>query len=177
MADLKESKFFNVFQFDLEEDYLEEKHRRGFAFKDIDWLLNHRFEKVPPREMTYKLEFSALIDDMEAYKQHMADFGWEYIGNHLQYSYFKRPASLGGDDFYTDYESKKNHLHKIIIGRILATLLFYYFFALVGGFDDFFSWNFFASIIVLPIILNLILGKDYRRLLRKYKAEGGDGYE
>lgn len=63
MDTIKQHKFFTIFQFDKEEEYLSQCHKKGLAFQRLGFIGTYIFEKVEPSDMTYKLEFTADIKD------------------------------------------------------------------------------------------------------------------
>ena len=67
-----------------------EKHREGYAFKTISFPVYYEFEKVKPESMIYKLEYTALIEDLDDYITFLSEYGWEYIGTHFDFSYFRK---------------------------------------------------------------------------------------
>lgn len=165
----KESRFFNIFQFDLEEDYLANQHRQGWAFKTLDFPWTYQFEPCQPQDMTYKLDFKPDQKDLDEYLQLMADYGWEYLGSHYQYTYFRRPANLGQDDFYTDRDSRLSNLNKIVRTRFLVFLLCLSFFLIVDGLEN--TGNYITPFIVGSLFVILLLVKDYFRLVKKFKGD------
>lgn len=164
MAEKTARKIFNIFQYDLEEDYLAGMHREGYAFKGISGFFKYRFDSAEPREMVYRLEFKAEIDDEDSYLRFMEDYGWEYLGTFFQYAYFRKPKSedAGGDDLFTDNESKLAHLRRILLSRG-----FIVFVALVLNFCYIFDSDTHAVHRVIVAILFLAIPKlvyDYLRV-------------
>lgn len=100
----------------------------------------------------------------------MEDFGWEYLGDYHQFSYFRIPSQGQNPELFTDFETKKNHVHRIFWGRAFSGLAFLTYFWFVSDSDN--QTHFLISLGFLTILIFLILIKDYLRLLKKFKDEG-----
>lgn len=183
MSKVKRIKFFNIFQFDLEEKFLNEMHRKGYAFTRISGLNMYNFEPTSPQTVTYKLEYKSEVDDQDAYIQLMRDYGWEYVGTYFQYFYFRQVGKQDVIPFYTNKESKLNHLNRILLGRFVPILLFsiILFFMDLSYDPDSFTINYLSMatqgivsfILALYVILFATLGYHYFRL-RKIILEEDD---
>lgn len=171
-------RFYNVFQYDLEEKFLADMHRKGYVFEEISFPTIYTFSKRSPEEMTYKLKFNRKIDDQANYIQLMKDYGWEYVGTFLEYSYFRRSKDdQQSEDFYTDKESQLDHLNKILWKRFIPICLYVIFYLLVlSGLDpeSHFTlalFNIFDSIFWIYLIILVFLIFDYFRLKRKFTGD------
>ncbi|MFC3927694.1 DUF2812 domain-containing protein [Streptococcus caprae] len=75
-----EWKKFFITDFEQEERYLTEMHRKGWKFVRVRFGMFYHFEAVESAEVTYKLDFVQLKKaERESYLQMYADYGWENV--------------------------------------------------------------------------------------------------
>ena len=109
-------KWFFVWEFDKEERWLNEMAMAGWVLDSVGWC-RYTFRSCEPGEYTVRLE-------MHAYDSQYIDFmeqsGAEYIGNVLQWRFFRKKAVEGPFDIFSDIDSRITHLDNI--GRLLVVL-------------------------------------------------------
>ena len=124
----KVRKLFFVWQFDKEEKWLNEMSANGLQLKSVGFC-TYNFEVGTPGEYIYRLE---LLDKhpthvrSEQYIRFIEDTGAEHIGSIFRWVYFRRKASLGGFELYSDLKSRISHLNRILLlsGALLPISLF-----------------------------------------------------
>lgn len=109
-------KWFWVWDFDKEERWLNEMALEGWVLDGVDWC-TYRFKRCEPGEYTVRLEMRPADD---AYISFMEDTGAEYIGRVIMWIYFRKKATDGAFDLFSDIDSKITHLDRI--GRMLAII-------------------------------------------------------
>ena len=107
-------KWFWVWEFEKEESWLNEMALNGWVLDGIGYCTYH-FVRCEPGEYTVRLE---MHPSDEAYIQFMQDTGAEYLGRMMMWIYFRKKASEGSFDLFSDIDSKISHLDKI--GKMLS---------------------------------------------------------
>ena len=102
-------KWYFVWDFEKEEEWLNEMAEQGWILSSVGWC-RYTFTKGEPGEYTIRLEMRGY--DQE-YISFMEETGAEYIGRVLQWLYFRKPASEGSFDLYSDIDSRIAHLKRI----------------------------------------------------------------
>lgn len=127
---IKKIRFFNVFEYDLEEEYLREMHQKGYAYLNLSMIGVYEFNKTEPEDMIYKLDYPGNFrnqQDRDDYLQMFKDSGWEYLGQKYQYTYFRRKAIDGIElDIFSDNETRKQNLKGIFKDRFLPVLIIFF---------------------------------------------------
>ncbi len=118
-------RWFWVWNFEKEEDWLNEMAMEGWALVSVGFL-TYTFERCEPGEYIIRLEMHGYDD---SYLSFMEDMGAEYIGRVFKWIYFRRASELGQFDIFSDIDSKIAHLKNIYtmilligIGNILIGL-------------------------------------------------------
>lgn len=109
-------KWFWVWDFEKEEDWLNEMAERGWVLDRIGFC-KYTFVKSEPGEYTVRLE---MHEHDAAYVNFMKETGAEYVGRMVQWIYFRKKASDGAFDIFSDIDSHIQHLNRI--GKLLAII-------------------------------------------------------
>jgi len=110
-------KIFFIWQFDKEEKWLNEMSASGLQLRSVG-LCTYHFEQGSPGEYIYRLE---LLDrppthiSSVQYIHFVEDTGVEHVGSLQRWVYFRKKASLGGFDLFSDYKSRIKHLNRILL--------------------------------------------------------------
>ena len=107
------TKWFWVWQFEKEEEWLNEMAANGWALEHVGFCTYH-FVRCNPGEYTVRTEMRACD---ESYLKFMEETGAEYIGRVCMWSYFRKKTEDGVFDLYSDIDSKISHLDRI--GKVL----------------------------------------------------------
>ena len=120
----KINKYFNLAEYEKEEKWLNEMSSIGMHLVDVNFT-KYTFEDGLPGEYIYRLE---LLEDMprhpqsKAYIGFMEDMGVEYVASVFRWVYFRKRASDGPFDIYSDLSSKLRHIKRI---NLLASVVSY----------------------------------------------------
>lgn len=111
-------KWFWVWEFEKEEQWLNEMAMNGWALCQVGWC-KYVFEKCEPGEYTVRLE---MHEADEGYISFMQETGAVYIGRLFQWIYFCKKSEDGPFDIFSDIDSRIKHLDKI--GKMLLVIGF-----------------------------------------------------
>ncbi len=104
-----------------EEEWLNRLEQRGLHFVDFSFPGRYLFEEGRPGEYIYRLELLPSLPsnpESAAYIRFMEESGVECVCTYLRWAYFRKKASEGAFEIYTDLEGKLKHAW-----RVLALLL------------------------------------------------------
>lgn len=125
----RERHFFVLTEYEQEEEYLRRMHGRGWRFERVTLLGRYDFSRCEPEDVVYKLDFRPLRgEDREAFLTIYRDYGWEYIQDLNDYSYFRKPAgdAQEGDlEIFSDGESRLAALRRIFTVKMLPILVIF----------------------------------------------------
>lgn len=109
-------KWFFVWDFDKEEQWLNEMALAGWVLDSVGWC-RYTFCACEPGEYTVRLEMHGYDPQ---YVDFMSDSGAEYVGRVLQWLYFRKKAADGPFDIFSDIDSRVAHLGRV--GTLLTVL-------------------------------------------------------
>jgi hypothetical protein len=101
--------------FEKEEQWLNEMSARGMAFTDYSWC-RYVFTDAPKGQYIYRIE---LLEDLPThpesvtYLRFLEENGVEVVSTYMRWVYLRKPASEGAFDIYTDIDSKIRHYQRI----------------------------------------------------------------
>ena len=107
-------KWFWVWDFDKEEDWLNEMALSGWVLERVGFCTYH-FAHYEPGEYSVRLEMHPYD---EAYVSFMKETGAEYLGRMMMWIYFRKKTADGPFDLFSDIDSRIRHLDKI--GKVLS---------------------------------------------------------
>ncbi|HWP21332.1 MAG TPA: DUF2812 domain-containing protein [Candidatus Cryosericum sp.] len=103
--------------FEKEEQWLNEMSARGMAFSDYSWC-RYVFADAPDNQYIYRIE---LLENLPthpesiAYLRFLEENGVECVASYMRWVYLRKNASEGPFDIYTDIDSKIRHYQRISI--------------------------------------------------------------
>lgn len=109
-------KWFWVWSYEKEEEWLNEMALNGWVLDSVDWCTYH-FVRCEPGEYSVRLEMHPYD---EAYISFMKETGAEYIGRMMMWIYFRKKTEDGSFDLFSDIDSRISHLDKI--GKMLTVV-------------------------------------------------------
>ena len=109
-------KWFWVWDFDKEEDWLNEMAMNGWVLDRVGFC-SYDFVKCEPGEYTVREEMHAFD---ESYVSFMEETGAEYVGRLFLWSFFRKKTADGPFDLFSDIDSRIGHLDKI--GKVLTVV-------------------------------------------------------
>lgn len=166
--------------FEKEEKWLNDMTAKGMHFIDYSFG-RYLFEEGEPGEYIYRLE---LLDQLPshpesiAYIKFMEEAGIECVGSYMRWVYFRKKASEGPFDLYSDYDSRIKYYKKII--SLVGVLGFVNLLAAIGnvvagleiGFNRGPSFNMFISLANWAVVITFIpMFVSYLRKIKKMKEE------
>jgi len=162
----KVRKFYLVWQYEKEEQWLNEMARSGWVLDKVGFGVYH-FVPSEPGEYIVRLE---MHEKDEAYISFMEETGAEYVGRVVQWIYFRRRSDLGQFDIFSDIDSKLGQLNKI--AKMLTAVGFANLaIGLVNSMSTSFGWVNLLCATLLMYALGRIHGKiealEKERLFRE----------
>lgn len=128
METKKQYKYFTIFDYEKEQDYLRQMHRSGWRFVKVTGLGTYHFEKCQGQDVVYQLDYNQEgLANKEEYVQMFADCGWEYIQDIMGYRYFRKAVSEDGEaeGIFCDEQSRHQMLERVLKGRMTPLLLLF----------------------------------------------------
>lgn len=104
------------FDFEKEENFLNEMSEKGFALINYTWC-KYVFEDAPKGEYIYRLELlehPVNSRESEEYIRFMKETGAELVATFSQWAYFRKKAADGEFNIYSNLDSKIKHYKRII---------------------------------------------------------------
>ena len=125
----KEFRYFTIFDYEKEQEYLSQMHERGWKFITVYFPGIYCFEQCKPEKVIYQLDYNqeGLAHKAE-YLQMFADCGWEYLQNYTGYSYFRKAASEmdGEEEIFCDDASRLDMMKRVFTGRMIPLLVCFF---------------------------------------------------
>lgn len=117
----KEFRWFNIMEYEKEENYLSKRHQEGWKFKRVTFPGVYTFERCEPEKVIYQLDYNkeGIKHQME-YVRMFEDCGWEYLTEFDGYNYFRKPADKmqQEEEIFCDDISRLDMMNRIFIGRV-----------------------------------------------------------
>lgn len=176
----KAIKIFLLPDYEKEEKYLTDMHKNGWKLKNINMNCVYIFEKCEPENVVYRLDFAEDKDkDMQGYIAMFSEYGWEYIQDVNDYSYFrKRTDKLAGGDaeIFSDNESRLAMMKHIIDKKLIPVWVMFmlilipnFIKTITHGFDDIPVLTvIFTFLFVCYSYVIIYCGIEFLKLKRKY---------
>lgn len=151
---LKKTKFFPIWQEDKEMAWLQSMSKQGWHLYKKGYT-TYWFEKGEKTDYIYNVDYKSTFNsDMDEYKSIYNDAGWEYVDGYAGWHYFRVPKDSKSKAIYSNVESKKRRLKKIItllLSVAGANISIIFMNLLV-------NWVGFEKISAIPIILFILWG-------------------
>lgn len=170
----KQFKWYTIFEYEKEQDYLREMHKSGWKFIKVTGLGMYHFEKCIPQDVVYQLDYN--IDGLahkDEYLKMFDDCGWEYIQDFLGYSYFRKAVSEDGvaEDIFCDEESRFQMMQRVLKGRMLPLLVIFLAVLLPQFILNLFSYHnyFVATFIGVILVMYISIFTMYFTKYNQYK--------
>lgn len=116
-------KLFFAWDYEKEEKWLNTMSLNGLQLVRVGFC-KYIFEENQQEQYTYRLEFlKELPSNKESlsYIQFLEETGVEYVDSLLRWSYFRKKASEGTFELYSDIESKIKHYKRILLLLMVIT--------------------------------------------------------
>lgn len=115
-------KFYTIFQYRQEEDYLAAMHEKGWKLTKVSFPGLYHFDKCEPARVSYRLDYNQEgVQNKAEYVQMFSDCGWDYLCDFAGYSYFRKESDLEGEreEIFCDDASRLDMMKRVFAGRIL----------------------------------------------------------
>ena len=161
MKDKKlEPRIFTIADWEKEEQYLRKRHREGWKFVKVNLPGFYHFEKCPPEDVVYQLDYNEEgLRHKDEYVQMFKDCGWEYIQDFGGYSYFRKPVSQmqGEEEIFCDDECRLDMMRRVFAGRYLPILIILILLILPTLFEQFRSSDADAPVLLVLFLILLAI--------------------
>ena len=163
-------KWFWVWDFDREEQWLNDMAAQGLALVDVGFC-RYVFEECLPGEYQIRLE---LLDkkpthpESEQYIRFVEETGAEQVASWIDWVYFRKKTADGPFELFSDNASRLRMLNRVI--GLLTTLGILCL--LSGGYNLllYFLWNNPVSLVgLLPLAVSALLGTGLWQILKQKK--------
>ena len=121
-------RFFTVADWEDEERFLREQHKKGWKFVTFIPVCIFIFESCDPEDVIYRVDYKN-NKHTDEYLQLIRDYGWEYVGTKLGWMGFRKPAgsviSEKEGELFSDNESKIKMINNIVKTRLLPLVFIF----------------------------------------------------
>lgn len=178
METMKQFKWFTIFEYEKEQDYLRQMHKEGWKFVRVKGLGMYHFEKSEARDVVYQLDYNKEgLAHKEEYLQMFTDCDWEYIQDYADYSYFRKPVSEDGvaEEIFCDEDSRLQMMERVLKGRMLPLLVLFFccllpqFINSLLIYDNYFLAAFLGGILALYVTVFATCARKYWQYKNKTK--------
>lgn len=156
----KQFKWFTVFEYEKEQNYLREMHKSGWKFVKVTGLGMYHFEKRISQDVVYQLDYNKDgLAHKDEYLKMFDDCGWEYIQDFFGYSYFRKVVAEDGvaEEIFCDEESRFQMMQRVLKGRMLPLLVIFLAVLLPQFIFNLFSYhNYFVATFIGVILVMYI---------------------
>ena len=156
----KQFKWFTIFEYEKEQDYLREMHKSGWKFIKVTGLGMYHFEKCIPQDVVYQLDYNKDgLAHKDEYLKMFDDCGWEYIQDFFGYSYFRKAVGEDSvaEEIFCDEESRFQMMQRVLKGRMLPLLVIFLAVLLPQFIINLFSYhNYFVATFIGVILVMYI---------------------
>ena len=173
MKTKKEFKYFSIFHYEKEQEYLRARHREGWKFVKVTGLGVYHFEACTPEDVVYQLDYNQEgLEHKDEYVQMFRDCGWEYLMDFVGYSYFRKPAAQmdGEEEIFCDDQSRLEMMERVFKGRMTPVLVLFcavllpQFILNLVVYHNFLLAVMYAGILVLYVAVFAYSAAHYHRL-------------
>ncbi len=176
MTTKKQFKWFSIFQYEEEQDYLRKMHQKGWRFVKVTGFGMYHFEECSPEDVVYQLDYNKEgLENKEEYVKMFEDCSWEHIQDYAGYSYFRKKVSESGEaeEIFCDDASKIQMMERVIKGRMLPLLILFctvllpQFILNIAIYRNYFAAAFIGCILLLYVSIFITCAVKYSRLKNK----------
>jgi len=131
MADTRrEFHYFLLPDYEKEEEFLREMHNDGWKFTHVTLPGIYHFEKCEPEDVIYRIDFNPQTADKKRdYIRMFEDYGWDYLQDLNEFSYFRKAAAdaetEADTEIFSDNASKIDMMQRIFAKRMIPLLVIF----------------------------------------------------
>ena len=113
-------KWWWVWNFDKEEEWVEEMARNGWTLDGVG-LCTYHFIKTEPGEYSVRMQLLPIADENADYTALLEESGAERVGRMVQWVYYRKKTADGPFELFSDLDSRIGHLDRIAKMLMLIT--------------------------------------------------------
>ena len=175
----REFKFFTIFEYDKEEQYLRQMHNNGWRFTGVTGIGTYHFEQCEPEDVIYRLDYKN-FKQTEEYMQLTKDFGWECFTKCVGWLYFRKPVQADeeeAEELFSDNISRVEMAQQVARTRLIPITVIFLCCIIpnllnavnsrIGGFSVFFG-IFFGVMFIIYLYLIIYCGIKLTMIRKKY---------
>ncbi len=130
MADTRrEFHYFLLPDYEKEEEFLREMHNDGWKFTHVTLPGIYHFEACEPEDVVYRIDFNPqTADKKREYIRMFEDYGWEYLQDLNEFSYFRKPADAENEaenEIFSDNLSRLDMMKRVCAKRMIPVLVIF----------------------------------------------------
>ena len=171
-------KFFTLCDYEKEEAFLTRMHQQGWKLVSFG-IGCYTFERCEPAQYAYRIDFAAEYTNKEEYLQMFRDYGWEYLGELNDFTYFRQNAdnlTEAETEIFSDNESRFQMMSKVLRWKMLPILVIFFLCmcpiilrVFSGEIHSLSVCGAYGFLVLLYLILFLYNFIGFSRLKNKYK--------
>ena len=175
-------RFFTIADYEEEELWLREQHKKGWRFDRLTAPCFYEFESCAPEDVVYRLDYKN-SQQTDAYMQLVQDYGWEYCGNILGWLYFRKSSnsfeSEADSELFSDNVSRVEMVGRIVKTRLLPLAIIFLSCILpnllraingTGGVLESILLCFFGIMFAVYVFLLTYCGTKLKKIRDKYRG-------
>ncbi len=161
---------FSVFNYDKEEQWLNEMADQGLALTDVS-PFTYYFKESAPGEYQVRMQFlekKAEHQETQDYIRFLEDTGIEYIGDMFGWAYFRKVRGEGSFELYSDTAPKVKQINRIMFTQIIFFVLNLWM--SIENFDLYFTREKVPTRLVIAIltsVFTIVLGMGLWKMYTK----------
>lgn len=184
MADKVLFRLLTVTDYEEEERFLREEHKKGWKLRRYILPGFYVFDKCRPEDVVYRLDFEqAGKEDRPGYLQLYRDYGWEYFLTVNGFSYFRKPADFVDTEeeteIFSDNASKLDMIMKVFKWKMVPLMVVFLCCLLPQLVMQYSRWRegdpdgklftvIFFILFLVYVVLFIHCGRGILRLRKKY---------
>ena len=126
---IREFHYFMLPDYEKEEEYLRQMHSDGWRFTHVTLPGIYHFEKCEPEDVVYRIDFNPQpADKKREYLCMFEDYGWEYLQDLNEFSYFRKPAvenDENANEIFSDNASRVDMMQRVFAKRMIPVFVIF----------------------------------------------------
>ncbi|NLD87111.1 MAG: DUF2812 domain-containing protein [Clostridiales bacterium] len=173
-------RFFTIADYEEEERWLREQHKKGLKLVKIIIPCFYIFERCAPEDVVYRLDYQ---NDKEGgdYFQIFKDYGWEYFTRCNGWLYFRKAASEAesevDSEIFSDNSSRIDMINHVFKTRMIPLIVIFLCILLPNFYDSIAEYERTSKTVTIVLGVLFVLysclmaycGIKLRILRRKYE--------
>lgn len=181
MADKREFHYFLLPEYEQEEQYLNDMAKKGYIFEKVTNPGIYSFNIGVPQNIIYRIDFNPQRrSDRDSYLQMFEDYGWKYLQDMNEFSYFCKVDDGSDDEILSDNQSRIEMLERIFRRKMIPILVIFlccvvpqvFRVPLVASVSNIAAIILYGIFVVLAFLYIYIISRctiGFRRLKNKYE--------